>query len=502
MKLSLCMIVRDNEETLVPCLESIKPWVDEMIIVDTGSVDRTMDIVKEFGGKLFEFPWCDDFSAARNVSLDHASGEWLFWMDSDDTITAECGQRLRELADSNHDPRIMGYVMQVHCPGGSESGMEEHTVVDHVKMFRNREDLRFEGRIHEQVLMPIRRLGGEIAATDIYVVHSGSDRSEESQKAKVERDMRILKKDLEERPDHPFVLFNFAMTYAESHEYEKAIEWCKKCLEHSTPNESHVPKTYAYLANCLLQLERAEESLEVCKNARQLYPNDAELLFREAMSFQAIDNHSEAISCYKQILDLETPESLRSTDPGITGFKCRFNLGVAYRDAKMDLHAERQWRQVLDECPSYIPAQLALTEILIANRRLQTSRVLAKRWQESEESRLIGLLLEAQVTELDGETSEANRLYKKCIDLAPDDSTILEKCCRFYFENDPAIAAELLERLIACDSGNAAAYHNLGSIRLQQNQREQAIDLLRKSLNLRPDYHPTLSLLAIAESEA
>ncbi len=90
------MIVRDSALTLRPCLESIRPWVDEMVVVDTGSIDETPRIVDELGGRLFHFPWCDDFSAARNESLRHAQGDWLFWMDSDDTIPADCGRKLRD----------------------------------------------------------------------------------------------------------------------------------------------------------------------------------------------------------------------------------------------------------------------------------------------------------------------------------------------------------------------------------------------------------------------
>ena len=96
-RLSLCMIARDSAHTLRACLESIHPWVDEMVMVDTGSVDETPRIVEEFGGRLFHFPWCDDFSAARNESLRHARGEWLFWMDADDTIPQACGRGLRGL---------------------------------------------------------------------------------------------------------------------------------------------------------------------------------------------------------------------------------------------------------------------------------------------------------------------------------------------------------------------------------------------------------------------
>ena len=109
-RLSLCMIVRNNEETIGDCLQSIRPWVDEMIIVDTGSTDRTPQIAADLGAKLFAFPWCDDFSAARNVSLEHATGQWLFWMDSDDTIPEHCGAALRSLADGAHAPSTAGYV--------------------------------------------------------------------------------------------------------------------------------------------------------------------------------------------------------------------------------------------------------------------------------------------------------------------------------------------------------------------------------------------------------
>ncbi|MFI5461576.1 MAG: glycosyltransferase family 2 protein, partial [Isosphaerales bacterium] len=118
--LSLCMIVRDSAKTLPAALESIRPWVDEMVIVDTGSVDETPRIVEEFGGRLFHSPWCDDFSAARNESVRHARGDWVFWMDSDDTISPECGRGIRGLTEGEVDPKVLGFVMQVHCPGVGE----------------------------------------------------------------------------------------------------------------------------------------------------------------------------------------------------------------------------------------------------------------------------------------------------------------------------------------------------------------------------------------------
>ncbi len=212
--LSLCMIVRDAAPTLPACLASIRPWIDELIVVDTGSCDNTREIAGQFDARLFEFPWCDDFSAARNESLRHASGQWIFWMDADDTIDDTNGRGLRALAHGGHARQVLGYVARVVCPGRGEAGGDDSTVVDHVKLIRNLPDLRFEFRIHEQLLPSIRRLGGEVAWTDLFVTHSGSDQSPEGRARKYERDLRILRLELIDRPDHPFALFNVGMTYS------------------------------------------------------------------------------------------------------------------------------------------------------------------------------------------------------------------------------------------------------------------------------------------------
>ena len=166
IRLSLCMIVRDNARTLGACLESIYPWVDELVIVDTGSHDETPRIVQDFGGRLFHFPWCDDFSAARNESLRHARGEWLFWMDSDDSITPWCGKGVSEPAYRDHHPPVLGHVVQVHCPGSGDAGGRDLTSVEHVTLLRNRPGLRFDGRVQEHILPSIRPRGS--SWTDLY----------------------------------------------------------------------------------------------------------------------------------------------------------------------------------------------------------------------------------------------------------------------------------------------------------------------------------------------
>ena len=119
-RLSMCMIARDSARTLRAALDSIRPFVDEMVVVDTGSVDDTPAIAAACGARVAHFAWCDDFAAARNELLRLAGGEWLFWMDSDDTIDAANGRALRALADAAHPPSVLGFIMQVACPAGDD----------------------------------------------------------------------------------------------------------------------------------------------------------------------------------------------------------------------------------------------------------------------------------------------------------------------------------------------------------------------------------------------
>ncbi len=503
MKLSLCMIVRDNEDTIRPCIESIAPWVDEIVVVDTGSEDQTPEILKSYGAKVWHSPWVDDFSASRNESIGHANGEWIFWMDSDDTIPQECGEKLRKLADSSHDPNTMGYVMQVRCPGSGENGLNEFTVVDHVKMFRNRDDLRFEGRIHEQVLMPIRRIGGEVRWTDIHVVHSGSDPSPEAQRRKVERDLRILEKDLAERPDHPFILFNFAMTHAEIGEPEKALHWINRCLAVSSFEESHVPKAFAYQVNSLFLLDQKEEALAASFQARSHFPDDVELLFREAMILNSLGRHQESIERYQRILQLEPSEQFKSTDPGIGGFKCRFNMALAYQDAGMMNESELQLRNILAEVPGYVPAIKALGILLLDLDRLTTAEVEAKKLISDPNTKLEGMLLSAQVFERRGDIKTAARAFEDCKKQYPKNESAIDECSRFFFMNEiwPK-AKQYLTLLAKMNPTNAAALHNLGAVSLHTGEFNDAISALKASLELRPDSEATVELLEAAIQNA
>ena len=372
--ISLCMIVKNEERVLGDCLKSVRPFVDEIVIVDTGSTDKTVEIAKAAGAKVHHFPWCDDFSAARNVSLSHATGEWLFWMDADDTLPEECGKRLHELALLAED-RVTGYLLQVHIPPApGESGF---TIVDHVKLFRNLPGIRFEGRIHEQILEAIYRTGGTVERSDLYVIHSGYDYSPEGQRLKRERDLRILQLELAERPNHPFVHFNIGMTYHHLRRFPEAIAALERCLELSQPHESTVRKVYAMLANCHLEegnLPRAKARLE---EGLALTPYDPELLFRAGIIYRELGDFAAAERSYLTLLTRREVGHIDSLDVSMTGFKAQHNLALIYQDMGRYAEAEAQWRAALAQHPTFVPSWMGLGDLYLRQRRFDDMQAVA-----------------------------------------------------------------------------------------------------------------------------
>ena len=142
VRVSLTMIVRDEEENLPRCLESVRGIFDEIIVVDTGSVDRTKEIAREFGAQVFDFAWVDDFAAARNEGLSHATGDYAFWLDADDLVEPATRTKLIRLLGKLRADDEAGYVVRCAC-APSPDGIKGETVVDHVRLFPLRPGVRW-----------------------------------------------------------------------------------------------------------------------------------------------------------------------------------------------------------------------------------------------------------------------------------------------------------------------------------------------------------------------
>ncbi len=208
---SLTMIVRDEQLNLPGCLQSCADWFDELVIVDTGSRDETKAVAaaardrRGRAARVFDFAWCDDFAAARNESLRHATGDWVFWMDADDRLDETNRRKLANLLASLDD-RSVGYEM------GQVSQFPDGQVAPpfrQLRLFPRRPQLKWWGRIHE----------GLIGAADLTYVNTGIHiwhvgyHDPATLEAKSARNLRLLEMQIAETPRNALVLFHLAREY-------------------------------------------------------------------------------------------------------------------------------------------------------------------------------------------------------------------------------------------------------------------------------------------------
>ncbi|MGC4044723.1 MAG: glycosyltransferase [Armatimonas sp.] len=360
--ISLIMIVKNEERVLGDCLSSAMPFFHETIVVDTGSTDRTVEIAERAGAIVKSFPWTESFAEARNESLRHATGRWILWLDADDTIDIAAGEAIQRMA-LEAPPEVMAFVIPVQFV--EENGLPGGTRVDHVKLFRSHPALSFEGRIHEQILPSLKIVFGESGVVargpaEAVVLHSGYDTSVEGQAKKRQRDATILALELQERPDHPFVLFNLGMTDHYGQQHTTAIEWLSKCISVSRPTESHIRKAYALKAVSLRELGRIDEALATLEEGLAAVGDDPELHFQSGYTLTMQGKFAEARASYEKALQGDLGGHFSSVDTAILGYKGFYNLAQVCQQMG-DWPAARGWlERALAEVPEFLPALFAL----------------------------------------------------------------------------------------------------------------------------------------------
>jgi tetratricopeptide (TPR) repeat protein len=345
------MIVRDEEKNLPNCLDSVRGLFDEIVVLDTGSRDRTVEIARSFRARVFDFVWVDDFAAARNAALARAKGDYAFWLDADDLIEPAQRAKLGGLISRlNAGGAMPAFVVRCACdPGPDGSGGD--TVVDHIRLFPLIEGVRWTYRVHEQILPALKRAGVSVEWTDITVRHTGySDRALRFRK--LDRDCRILREELAERPDDPFTLFNLGSIAIERAEWNDSLEYLKRSLARSAPSDSIVRKLYALIARSYQMLKDYPAALAACAEGLAIDPDDAELWFRKAVVHRCGGHSGEAEQCWRRILTLSRPRKFASLDQGIYGHLTRRNLAALAEERGDAEEAQRQWGAVLEECPA------------------------------------------------------------------------------------------------------------------------------------------------------
>jgi glycosyltransferase involved in cell wall biosynthesis/Tfp pilus assembly protein PilF len=468
---SVCIIARNEEANLPGCLECLAGLAGEIVVCDTGSTDRTIEIVRATGARVVEFPWVDDFAAARNACLEQANGKWIFWTDCDDRLDADNREKLRALFAGLGDEDA-AYVMKCLCLPDAQGVA---TSVDHLRLFRNHPQLRWTFRVHEQILPAIRALGHEVRWSDVVVHHTGY-RDPALRHRKLERDLRLLLLENAERPDHAFTLFNLGSVYQELGKTALALGFFRHSLELSAPTDSIVRKLYALVAQCERQLGRKDEALAVCRAGRELFADDLELPFQEGLALRELGRTREAVAAWEVCLRPRQAAYFASLNTGLAGHLTRHNLATAYLELDQPEDAERHWRAALVDRPDYEPAWRGLAQLYLDQQRWEDVEALAAEVERGPGGELAAACLRGRRHLAAKEFAAARQCLEAAIAVHPravEPRVLLSFAWLQEGSNDEAAAAALRD-VLALDPEHATCRHNLAVLERLRSAKKSA----------------------------
>jgi tetratricopeptide (TPR) repeat protein len=459
-RVSLCVIAKNEEERLPRCLGSAVDLVYETVVVDTGSTDRTKEIAAGFGAKVCDFPWRDDFSAAMNESIARAGGDWIFWLHADHWLDETNRDRLRKLFAGLTDENV-AYLMKWHCP--SENSGEQGLAIDTAHLFRNHPQIRWRGRVHEQIRPAIDRLGGSTRFTDVVIFHSGYEDPIEHH-AKLVRNLRLMELDAAEHPADISVLFHLGWTLYLLGRPADAIPPLQRSLALSQPGQTILRKNYALLVRSLRQLWRQYEAIEVCMKGLAVYPRDPELLFHEGQLRREGGDLAGAERALLKLLSepLETFVAC-GLDLGLKSYKGRCALAEVYRDQERIADAEREWRTALAEQPNFTPAWLCLGDMWLQHGLAARAEQLAEQLMADPQTNMDGSLLKARCLMIRQEFSSAKSLIESLIAQTPKSPWPRELLAHALLlkGGDMPGLVEALQNLLKLDPTNSFALQQL-----------------------------------------
>ena len=420
-RVSLCMIVRDEEEHLARCLESVRDAVDEIVIVDTGSVDRSIEIAESFGARVIHEEWRGDFAAPRNTGIEAATGDWILVLDADEELID--GARIRDLL---HEDGVEGYCLREVNFIGEELGIES-VVNSAFRLFRNRPAYRYSGALHEQIMGTVDPDGGTTTRfVGIEIHHYGYLEPTSRAKEKTDRNMAIVMEEVERRPDDSFTLFNAGVEFQRIGDHETALDYFRRSF-------AQLESLKAYYASLLLRnivsalnsMSRYDEALEVLADALSAYPDFTDLHYLQGQIHTSRREYRAAVQSFRRAIDLGDHGGDRYlAQAGMGSFYSWHALGSLYEMMGDTHEAVRCQRSAIREADGYYVAPvISLTRLLLKGDPPREVREYMTRIV-GEHRRADSLRAVAQVLLAEDHAEHALAVLSEAREIRPDDAAI------------------------------------------------------------------------------
>ncbi|MBN2578217.1 MAG: glycosyltransferase [Pirellulales bacterium] len=309
-RLSVAMIVRDEEPVLEETLAGVRSLADELVVEDTGSRDTTCRIAERFGARIGHTPWADDFSAARNACFRRVRGDWVLWLDAGETLPTGAADALRKFIDREASPK-KAYRLLVEIPPLQPDAAGEQ--IAQLRLLPTAAGLHFEGRIRESAATSARKAGLAIETAPGRIIRPGRQHDPERRQRRARRNLALVER---EKTEHPQPVSRLLLVEGEADdllgEYEKAHAAFTQAVAAAAPGSTEMLEGYYGLLGCCSQLPGPGfERINLCLKALEVFPTDAQLLMSMGGFLQGEGRLDLAVRAYQTAMehgriDLET----------------------------------------------------------------------------------------------------------------------------------------------------------------------------------------------------
>lgn len=360
IRLSLCMIVKNEEDCIERCLKSVQDTVDEIIIVDTGSTDRTIDICQHFEkAKIETFKWNDSFADARNHSIEKATGDWILWIDADEELDEKDRDKIREGSHFVDYDLITLHLVNYY---GDIVDPNKSTDLAHPRLFRNN-GLRFKNKMHEcldYAHFPKERIG----YLDVKIHHYGYMDHITKKKMKKNRNLMMLKKQIEQGENEYWAHYYIASEHYNHKEYKKALEHTNASILSFLQHGSLPPSmVYKLKYSILIATGSFDGALPGIDRAILLYPDYVELHFFKGIILYHLGKYEDAVKSFDTCLKLGENNLNYLILKGTGSFQALYYKSLSQQKLGEKEEAVTSLVQALALAPDYKEAREALNQI-------------------------------------------------------------------------------------------------------------------------------------------
>lgn len=368
-RISLCMIVRDEAALLGRCLDSAMPWVDEVVVVDTGSTDDTVAIATGRGARLGHFSWCDDFAAARNASVDLATGDWVLCLDADEAITAATAPRLRDLVVGGRSEagRARAFTLVIR----SETALGTTEDVQ-ARLWENVPGLRFRGAIHETIEASPGTVLAIATTTTVVVDHLGYAPGLMEARDKLRRNAGILSAAIAADPLDAYLRYKAAQHALTDGDFTTAAQEGEAAVRISASGHasrgplgtSNLADTFRALIAARLSLGDVALAVDAGDRGVRACPGHGPLHTQHGLALLAAREPARALVAFREARSRREAPLTGAIDRASVGWRALYGMGEAYLELGRHAEARTSLLQALMDAPGHplVSRALALAE--------------------------------------------------------------------------------------------------------------------------------------------